>query len=229
MVTDSAAADAISAASQSIIDEMWADLQQAFPEETSQTGFEEATRRDAKLFLGSLEGDLRGGTETLMQSFVLGLFDYKAEKVYNESLEAAFIFSWKAMRDIIKRDHIAESSECCINGLVDLVVRTIENPTIVKFSSLVESLSHQFNNAGAGVNRLALPLNFRQPGFNRPVQFSVLEEDGGRVRWSGADEKNIQYFGDDFRIDGRTGRVYGRAFNRTVRQIARRMANTRIF
>lgn len=97
----------------------------------------------------------------------------------------------------------------------------------IRFGSLIESLSHQFNNAGAGVNTNALPLNIRKPGQNRSVPFTVLRQDRGRVRWSGADEQNNQYFAGGTRINGITGKLEGRPFTSGVRQIARRIANSR--
>lgn len=114
-----------------------------------------------------------------------------------------------------------------ISALIDMIESTTINPTIIVFGSIVESLAHQFNNAGAGVNRNALPLNFRRPGFNRTVPFTVVQTNGGRVRWSGADELNNQYFAGGTKINGITGKFEGRPFNISVRQIARRLANSR--
>jgi len=97
----------------------------------------------------------------------------------------------------------------------------------LRFGSLIESLSHQFNNAGSGVNANAQPLNIRKPGQNRSVPFTVLRQELGRVRWSGADEQNNQYFAGGTRINGITGKLEGRPFTSGVRQIARRIANSR--
>lgn len=99
----------------------------------------------------------------------------------------------------------------------------------LRFGSLVESLAHQFNNAGSGVNANALPLNIKKPGQNRTVPFTVLQQNFGRVRWSGADELNNQYFARGTRINGITGRFEGRPFTTGVRQIARRISNARGF
>jgi len=97
----------------------------------------------------------------------------------------------------------------------------------IRFGSIVESLAHQFNNAGAGVNSNALPLNVGKPGQNRDVPFTVLQQNFGRVRWSGSDERNNQYFAGGTRINGVTGRLEGTPFTSGVRQIARRIANSR--
>jgi hypothetical protein len=191
--------------------------------------YETLTKRDATNLIRSVTFDLASGTQMVTQSFALGLFGIYAIKVYPELQEPAFIHTWNFIKDQLILIAGAISPEAnMIRGLFDdVLISTIQNPTIIEFSSLIESLGHQFNNAGAGVNRNALPLNFRQPGFNRPVPFSVLQERGGRVRWSGADELNNQYFAGGTRINGLTGKFEGRPFNISVRQISRRIANSR--
>jgi hypothetical protein len=111
----------------------------------------------------------------------------------------------------------------------DIIIETLVNPTTIVFGSLIESIGHQFNLAGAGVNRNALPLNFRRVGTPLAASGSVLQEDGGRVRWSGADELNNQYFAKGLKINGQTGKLEGRPFTSSVRRLARRAANSRIF
>jgi len=115
-----------------------------------------------------------------------------------------------------------------INGLInDCLIDNVLRPETLTFGSLVESIAHQFNGASAGVNRNALPLNFRNLGLPISALASVLSEDGGRVRWSGADELNNQYFARGLRINGRTGRIEGRPFTSSVRKLARRASNSR--
>jgi hypothetical protein len=114
-------------------------------------------------------------------------------------------------------------TELIDNVLIDTVLR----PNFLTFGSLVESIAHQFNGASAGVNRNALPLNFRNVGSAISATASVLSENGGRIRWSGADELNNQYFARGLRINGRTGRIEGRPFTSSVRKLARRASNSR--
>lgn len=202
-----------------------------FVDQRYATYYEDLAKRDANNLLSAIVFDLQNGTQTVTQSYSLGFYNVNAEKVYPESQEDGFIHTWEFLRDeLIDIAGAGTDEALMIQGLIDdVLISTIQNPTIIEFSSLIESLAHQFNNAGAGVNRNALPLNFRQPGFNRPVPFSVLQEDGGRVRWSGADELNNQYFAGGTRINGLTGKFEGRPFNISVRQIARRIANSRGF
>jgi hypothetical protein len=145
------------------------------------------------------------------------------------SLLNAFINSWDRMRDTIKSEFtLSASEETMLDGLIDdVLIASVRNPLIINFGSLVESLSHQFNLASAGVNVNALPLNFRRLGQPISAAASVLQEDGGRVRWSGADELNNQYFARGLKINGRTGRIEGRPFTSSVRKLARRAANSR--
>lgn len=143
----------------------------------------------------------------------------------------AFTDSFDRMRDFIKTNFSLTSAESTmLDGLIDdVLIATLRNPRILKFGSLVESLSHQFNLASAGVNINALPLNFRRLGQPISAAASVLQEEGGRVRWSGADELNNQYFARGLRINGRTGRIEGRPFTSSVRKLARRASQSRAF
>jgi len=191
--------------------------------------YEKKTKRDAENFILALSLDLKGATPQLAKSFALGLFTIDAQLSFPAVQLPAYYHTWGYMRDRIVQLLGAGTDEAImITALVDdIIIETISNPTIITIGAIVESLAHQFNNAGAGVNRNALPLNFRRPGFNRTVPFTVIQTDGGRVRWSGADELNNQYFAGGTKINGITGKFEGRPFNISVRQIARRLANSR--
>lgn len=144
----------------------------------------------------------------------------------------AFTDSWDRMRDYIVTNLSdganTAAEETMLDGLIDdVLIASVRAPRTIAFGSLVESLSHQFNLASAGVNVNALPLNFRRLGQPISAAASVSQEDGGRVRWSGADELNNQYFAQGLRINGRTGRLEGRPFTSSVRKLARRASNSR--
>ena len=147
----------------------------------------------------------------------------------NTDLLYSFYSAWEKMRDYINnniapdQEHRNMVTELIDNVLIDSVIR----PNFLAFGSLVESIAHQFNGASAGVNRNALPLNFRNIGAAIGATASVLSENGGRIRWSGSDELNNQYFARGLRINGRTGRIEGRPFTSSVRKLARRASNSR--
>ena len=151
------------------------------------------------------------------------------EGANNTDLLDAFVGSWDRMRDYIV-NNLSPNSEhdLMVEGLFnDCLKDNVLRPETLVFGALVESIAHQFNGASAGVNRNALPLNFRNLGAAISAVASVLNEDGGRIRWSGADELNNQYFARGLRINGRTGRIEGRPFTSSVRKLARRASNSR--
>ena len=191
---------------------------------------ESLTRRDATNLIRAIQLDVRAGTQMVTRAYAQGFFNYDATLVSPRFYLRSFFRAY----DFIQGEMVAALAGYpnqinMVKELISVIKRTLKNPTIINFGSLVESLGHQFNNAGAGVNKNALPLNFRRPGSNKPVPFSVLQENGGRVRWSGADEINNQYFAGGTQINGVTGKFEGRPFNISVRQIARRIANSRGF
>jgi hypothetical protein len=140
----------------------------------------------------------------------------------------AFVYSYGKMEEYIVNNVTLSTPELVmLNELFILLRATLLSPKRLQFGSLIESIGHQFNLAGAGVNTNALPLNFRRVGEPLAASGSVLQEDNGRVRWSGADELNNQYFARGLKINGRTGKLEGRPFTSSVRRLARRAANSR--
>ena len=149
----------------------------------------------------------------------------------DKTLLGAFLESYEFLRDYIVQNYTlsADEENMIVSLFDDVIKKTLLGPARLRFGSLIESIGHQFNLAGAGVNKNALPLNFRRVGRPLPASGSVLQQNGGRVRWSGADELNNQYFARGLKINGRTGRLEGRPFTSSVRRLARRAANSRTF
>ena len=223
----------IEANKQTIIDSLWAAL--------VNEGFEvdeTLTRRDAEFFLTAIKFDFLSGKQTGSRNFVAGFFDYKGDTLFDlegfagtgKTTIQSIVFSYEFIRNFIVNNYgTSVNEENMLDALIDdVIIETLTNPSRLNFGSLVESLGHQFNLAGSGVNKNALPLNFRRVGKPVPASSSVLQEDSGRVRFSGADELNNQYFARGLRVNGRTGRLEGRPFTSSVRKLARRAANSRV-
>ena len=149
----------------------------------------------------------------------------------NTDLLESFVGCWDKMRSYIVAELAPDvDHENMVNALMNTCLKdNILRPDTLIFGALVESIAHQFNGASAGVNRNALPLNFRNLGTAISALASVQYEDGGRIRWSGSDELNNQYFARGLRINGRTGRIEGRPFTSSVRKLARRASQSRAF
>ena len=147
----------------------------------------------------------------------------------NTDLLDAFVGCWERIKTNLIANYSPDSPhDLMIEGLIgDCIIGNVLKPSTLLFGALVESIAHQFNGASAGVNRNALPLNFRNLGSAISALASVQYEDGGRIRWSGSDELNNQYFARGLRINGRTGRIEGRPFTSSVRKLARRASQSR--
>ena len=147
----------------------------------------------------------------------------------NSDLLYSFYKAWEQMKTYINTNIATDQAHRnMVTELIDNVLtKSVLTPDFLVFGSLVESIAHQFNGASAGVNSNALPLNFRNIGAAIGATASVLSEDGGRIRWSGSDELNNQYFARGLKINGRTGRIEGRPFTSSVRKLARRASNSR--
>ena len=147
----------------------------------------------------------------------------------NSDLLESFTGAWTRMKTYINTNIAPDvAHQTMVTELIDnIIIESVVRPNFLTFGSLVESIAHQFNGASAGVNRNALPLNFRNVGAAIGANASVLSENGGRIRWSGSDELNNQYFARGLKINGRTGRIEGRPFTSSVRKLARRASNSR--
>ena len=147
----------------------------------------------------------------------------------NTDLLDSFVGAWTQMKTYINNNiALDQPHRDMVTELIDeVIIDSVIRPNFLIFGSLVESIAHQFNGASAGVNRNALPLNFRNVGAAIGANASVLSENGGRIRWSGSDELNNQYFARGLKINGRTGRIEGRPFTSSVRKLARRASNSR--
>jgi len=206
---------------------------------------EEEFRNDFGQLIDSLGFDFQGGTEKVTQSFVLRKFavglnseeDGVIQYAFDDPVLTDFLFAYDFLEtqiiSKITQEGFPPGDESdfidMTQDLFVIVTQTLQNRSDLQlpFGSLVESLGHQFNNAGAGVNKNALPLNLSRPGSNLPVEFSILQQGRGRVRFSGGDELNNQFFARGTKINGITGKLEGRPFDTAVRQIARRLSNAR--
>jgi len=213
ILSDNTAADVIAANKQAIIDDMWVDL---ISEYTAPP--EQATRDDAANFLLSLEYDLRAGQQESMRRFAAGLFDYKGDFVASELLKAEFIHTFEFMKTRLYSLISTTSTQVSINGLVQLVIDTVNNPVTQVKPSKITSVGHQWNNTMAGVNGRALD----RPSLDVPD--SIIQRNLGEVVFSGIDDQGKQYFSGGAIVNPLTGKLEGPPIGRTIDPRARRAA-----
>ena len=219
-------ANAINAAANTIIDDMWDDLV-LNGYTTGWTALdEEYTRRDAATFLQSMYWVLLSANEKPMLDFAKGLFDTQGNKVYSIDKESAFIRSFEFMRDEIKAlPESTSGANLIIDNLVAALINTLTNTQTVSEPSTITAIGHTWTAIMAGVALTKIP-----PARNfATIQESILELDQGVVIASGQDDQGSALFIGGMKIDADTGELTGPPFEQSVNRIATRAAIARSF
>jgi hypothetical protein len=221
-----AAATAIDAATNTIIDDMWDDLvAQGFTVGWT-TDDEEYTRRDAATLLQAIEWVLQTANEKPMLDFAKGLFNTQAVKVYDLAKEAAFIHSFEYIRDaIISLPGVNTASDSIVTALITALINTLQNTVTVSEPSTITAIGHTWTAIMAGVALTKIP-----PARNSTnIEESILELNNGVVIASGQDDQGSALFIGGMKIDADTGELTGPPFEQAVNRIATRTAIARSF
>lgn len=226
LTIQTAAYQAIDAATDDIIDDMWDDL----VDNGFTAGWTEQdeifTRRDAATFLQSIEWVLQTANQKPMLDFAKGLFDTNGNKVYDLDKEAAFIRSFEFMRDaIISLPDVNTASDTIVTNLVAALINTLENTNKVAEPSTITAIGHTWTAIMAGVALTKIP-----PARNfATIEESILELENGVVIASGQDDQGSALFIGGMKIDADTGELTGPPFEQSVNRIATRAAIARSF
>lgn len=226
LTAQTAAYQAIDAATDDIIDDMWNDL----VDNGFTVGWTEQdeifTRRDAATFLQSIEWVLQTANQKPMLDFAKGLFDTNGNKVYDLDKEAAFIRSFEFMRDaIIALPGVNAASDTIVTNLVAALINTLENTNTVAEPSTITAIGHTWTAIMAGVALTKIP-----PARNfTTIEESILELNNGVVIASGQDDQGSALFIGGMKIDADTGELTGPPFEQSVNRIATRAAIARSF
>ena len=226
LTAQTTAANAIDAAKQTIIDNMW----NALVAGSYTTGWnaedETYTRRDAANFIQSMSWVLRTANEKPMLDFAKGLFNFDAVKVYDPAKESAFIYSFGYMRDQIKAlAGVNAASDTIADNLVTALLSTINSPVTREEPSVITAIGHTWTAILAGVALTKVP-----PARNfASIEESIQELNGGVVIASGQDDQGSALFIGGMKIDADTGELSGPPFEQAVNRIATRTAIARSF
>lgn len=217
---------AIDAAANTIIDDMWDDLVDNGFTSTWDAQDEEYTRRDGRNFLQSMEWVLQTANEKPMLDFGRGLFDLEGNKAYSLDKEAAFIRSFEFMRDAMRTlAGVDIAADTIIAALTAALINTINNPTKVSEASTITAIGHTWNSIMTGVALTRIP-----PARNKTtIEESILELNNGVVIASGQDDQGSALFVGGMKIDADTGELSGPPFDQAVNRIATRAAIARSF
>lgn len=226
LTVQTTAANAINAAKDTIIDDMWDDLVDGGYTVGWDSQDEVFTRRDAGTFIQSMYWVLLTANEKPMLDFAKGLFDTQGNKVYSIDKEPAFIRSFQFMRDEMKAlADVGNDADTIITNLVAALLDTIDDPQTVTEPSTITAIGHTWTAIMAGVALTKVP-----PGRNNAtIEESILELNNGVVIASGQDDQGSALFIGGMKIDADTGELTGPPFEQSVNRIATRAAIARSF
>lgn len=229
LATQGAAATIINGVRVALINDVWSFLVANHSANTWPAGFETLTRKDSGLFLDALSASLVHGFERPMLNFAEGMFRFDGTCVYTYSFHAAFKASWDRLAaQLIAGGQLTSNAVAFVNALVARLKATMDNywfevgsgpaPTPVekvrrKLRSEITAINHQWTAPLAGVEYFRVP----PARAARRIQRSIVQRNGGRVKFSGQDDAGNAVFVGGLVIDARSGQLGGPPFDSAIR------------
>ena len=221
-----AADTAIAASSNTIIDNLWNELESNGYTTTWDEEDEIYTRRDAANFLQCIRWVLQTANEKPMLDFAKGLFDVDGDPVFSEDKEATFIYSFEFLRNQINAlPGVNSASQIIVANLVLALNTTISTKPKRSEPSTITAVGHTWSGILSGVALTKIP-----PARNEAkILDSILEFDQGLVIASGQDDQGSALFVGGMTIDSDTGELGGSPFTQAVNRIANKTVIARSF
>lgn len=229
LATQGAAATIINGVRVALINDAWSFLVANHSANTWPAGFETLTRKDSGLFLDALAACLVHGFERPMLNFAEGMFRFDGTCVYTYSFHAAFKACWdRLVAQLIAGGQLTSGAVAFVNALVARLKATMDNywfevgsgpaPTPVekvrrKLRSEITAINHQWTAPLAGVEYFRVP----PARAARRIQRSIVQRNGGRVKFSGQDDAGNAVFVGGLVIDARSGQLSGPPFDSAIR------------
>lgn len=242
LITSQGTAGTIIAAQKTaLINDVWAHLVANHGAGSWPAGFEALTRKDSGLFLDALAASLTHGFERPMLNFAEGMFGLDGACVYSYAYHPAFKASWDRLAaTLIAGGQLSGGAVAMTNALVARLKATIDNywfevgqgpaptpaePVRRKLRSLITAINHQWTAPMAGVEFYRVP----PARAARRIQRSIVQRNGGQVRFSGQDDAGNAVFVGGLRIDARSGQLGGPPFDSAIRGQVTRAAISRSY
>jgi hypothetical protein len=233
LTIESSSNTAIQAAANTIINDLWIELDTSVDPNTGNVwteGWDEEdeifTRRDAGTFLQSVGWVLTTANEKPMLDFAKGLYDVDGTPVFTSDKLDAFKYSFEYIRDeIIALPGVSSNASNIVTALVATLNNTIDNPITRIEPSTITAVGHTWSSIFTGVALTKIP-----PSKNlAKIEDSILEIDQGLVIASGQDDQGSALFVGGMTIDADTGELGGSPFTSAVNRIANKTVISRSF
>lgn len=229
ITTQSTAGTVIDAARVALIDDVWAFWVANYNANSWPADFEVLARKYANLFLDALASSLVHGFERPMLNYVEGLFRFDGVCIYPFAFNAAFKAGWDRLASqLIAGGQLTTGAAAMVLALTARLKATTDNhwfevsegpaPTPVepvrrKLRSLITAINHQWTAPMSGVEYFRVP-----PARNASlIQRSIMQRNGGQVRFSGQDDAGNAVFVGGLTIDARSGQLGGPPFDSALR------------
>lgn len=230
LTTMPSAGSVIAGQKTALVNDVWSFLVTNHGAGSWPVGYEGLTRTDAGLFLDALGASLTHGFERPMLGFAEGMFRFNGVCVYTYAYHTAFKASWdRLLASLIATNTLTVGAAAMATALVSALKLTMDNywyeldplrpvPATVtrvrrRFGSLITAINHQWTAPRAGVEYYRVP-----PARTQAlIQRSIVQRNGGRVRFSGQDDLGNAVFVGGLRIDARSGKIEGPPFDAAIR------------
>jgi hypothetical protein len=233
LLQDTNANAAIQSVANTIIDNLWTELDTTINPNTGEfwnEGWDENdeifTRRDARTFLQSIGWVLTTANEKPMLDFAKGLFNVDGTPVFSPDKLQVFKYSFEFLRDSVNSlPGVSQESRDIVTALVESLNNTIDDPVTRLEPSTITAIGHTWSAIFAGVALTKIP-----PARNlAKIQDSILEINSGLVIASGQDDQGSALFVGGMTIDSDTGELDGAPFTSAVNRIANKIVIARSF
>lgn len=209
VTANSNAANLIAMTRNSIVNNLWSNLQTMGYTTGWDANDEAYTRFDSNVWVQSIEYMVRGGGTDMIERFQNVLYDTSANanSVFSSDKTAAFVYSYNYIKDEINRLSINTNARQAVNAATTAVISTVQTPVKRTEPSRIEAIGHTWTATMIGVWAIKIP-----PAEARlPIRDSILETNGGVVIATGQDSDGNAIFAGDVTIDARFG-MGGRGF-----------------
>ncbi len=229
LTSQSTAATIINAGKVALVNDMWSFLVANHNAASWPAGFETLTRKDGGLFLDAISACLVHGFERPMLNFAEGMFRFDGVCVYTYDFHAAFKASWDRLASqLVAGGQLTSGAEAMVLALVARLKATLDNywlevgqgpapspvePVQRRLRSLITAINHQWTAPLAGVEFYRVP----PARAASRIQRSIVQRNGGRVRFSGQDDAGNAVFVGGLSIDARSGQLGGPPFDTAIR------------
>jgi hypothetical protein len=199
--------------------------------------YEAFMRRDISYALRALTFSAQSGDPRPVQQFIRGLFNWDGSFVAQMDSECYNTWaSWFNYLAVLIKSYLnsAQQGEAKIidelcKGIAESILMA-KDPTNKKIErSLITAINHQWTYPLAGVTKDSVPSRFKNNGYSYNIKRSIVQKDGGRVRYSGQDDEGNAVFVGGLEIEARSGELRGPPFDAAVRKRAIRVAFARSF